>query len=155
MSIRKDFVIKLVSPYLSCTFSASYESGAGLDEDQELFQYVIYDTAKKGPRVINLDDRGPKHANYAPPTSLSVHLSKIDMPELRPRLENLRTGPSMRARPPVVESPVSVVPEERASQKPEVNEKARKKAEKEAQRRAEKEAKEAKKTGKTKKRAFT
>ncbi|KAI0085851.1 hypothetical protein BDY19DRAFT_964703 [Irpex rosettiformis] len=131
---------------------------AGLDQDQELFQYVIYDTGKKGPRIINLDDNGPNHANYAPPTSLSVHLSKIDMPELRPRLENLRTGPSMRARPAVVDSPITLIREDkgkftgRANEKEEKEqEKAHKKAEKEAQRRAEREAKEAKKAEKNKK----
>jgi hypothetical protein len=54
---------------------------AGLDEE-ELHQYVLYDVqeAKKGPRRINLDDE-PKN-KYAPPKSLSVHLSKISMPEL-------------------------------------------------------------------------
>lgn len=42
---------------------------------------------QKGPRIINLDDNSGKGKNkeYIPPTSLTVHLSKIDIPELRPR----------------------------------------------------------------------
>ncbi|KAG6886198.1 hypothetical protein C0993_010760 [Termitomyces sp. T159_Od127] len=52
-----------------------------------LHQYVVYDEAKKkGPRRINLDDVKPTTtATYTPPTSLTVHLSKIDMPELQPK----------------------------------------------------------------------
>ena len=60
-----------------------------------MHQYVIYDTEKttprKGPKRINLDDPDPKKGKdkdkYAPPTSLVVHLSKIDMPELQPKPE--------------------------------------------------------------------
>lgn len=58
--------------------------------DSELHQYVIYDAQKqipqKGPRVIKLDDQPSKSKarDYTPPDSLIVHLSKIDMPELRP-----------------------------------------------------------------------
>ncbi|KAG6870643.1 hypothetical protein C0992_012806, partial [Termitomyces sp. T32_za158] len=41
---------------------------------------------KKGPRRINLDNvKPPTTATYTPPTSLTVHLSKIDMPELQPK----------------------------------------------------------------------
>ncbi|KAI0657913.1 hypothetical protein C8Q70DRAFT_918525 [Cubamyces menziesii] len=68
---------------------------SGVAEDEELFQYVIYDTRqgspqRKGPRRINLDDPDPKgkgkeQSKYAPPTSLTIHLSKIDMPELQPK----------------------------------------------------------------------
>ena len=123
----------------------------GLDQDQELFQYVIYDTARRGPRIINLDNNGPNHANYAPPTSLSVHLSKIDMPELRPRLENLRTGPSMRARPPLIQSPIAQAHSSEGGHKGGASDKAQKKAEKEAQKKAEKEAKKAEKNKKDKK----
>jgi hypothetical protein len=57
-------------------------------EDQELYQYVLYDTAvtgQKGPRRINLDDDKGKGKTYTPPNSLSVHLSKIPMPELQPK----------------------------------------------------------------------
>lgn len=64
----------------------------GLDEEGELHQYVIYEQAKqKGPKVIKLDDpkgKNPEVENYTPPTSLTVHLSKIDMPELKPRAHN-------------------------------------------------------------------
>ena len=69
----------------------------GLDDEQELFQYVVYDTEKaKGPRVIKLDDPAPSpHKTYAPPTSLKVHLSKIDIPELKPRPEP--TAPKSRS----------------------------------------------------------
>ncbi|KAI0690208.1 hypothetical protein BC835DRAFT_1365514 [Cytidiella melzeri] len=109
---------------------------AGLDEDQDLFQYVIYDTAKKGPKRINLDDRAPSHASYSPPTSLTVHLSKIDMPELRPKLESLRAGPSTRARPTVTESPSPIPEREKARHKEKEREKAQKQAEKEAQKEA-------------------
>ena len=60
-----------------------------MDEEGELHQYVIYEQGKpKGPKVIKLDDPKNKNAemeNYAPPTSITVHLSKIDMPELKPR----------------------------------------------------------------------
>ncbi|PPQ90776.1 hypothetical protein CVT25_010165 [Psilocybe cyanescens] len=57
---------------------------AGLSEE-ELHQYVLYDTEdqKKGPRRINLDD-DPKN-KYAPPKNLTIHLSKISMPELQPK----------------------------------------------------------------------
>ncbi|KIJ65109.1 hypothetical protein HYDPIDRAFT_88706 [Hydnomerulius pinastri MD-312] len=70
-------------------------------EDMTLHQYVLYDTEKplshKGPRVINLDDGKGKSSGYSPPTSLVVHLSKIDMPELRPRQASssrIRTSPT-------------------------------------------------------------
>jgi hypothetical protein len=58
---------------------------SGLSEDEELHQYVLYDTqeAKKGPKRINLDD-DPKD-KYTPPKNLTVHLSKISMPELQPK----------------------------------------------------------------------
>ena len=66
---------------------------SGLDEDEALHQYVIYDTPKtKGPRRINLDDPSTGASKpYAPPTNLTVHLSKIDMPELPPLIERLRS----------------------------------------------------------------
>lgn len=57
---------------------------AGLPDD-ELHQYVVYDV--KQPKRINLDDppAGPSAQSYQPPDSLMIHLSKIDMPELKPR----------------------------------------------------------------------
>lgn len=63
-----------------------------MNEEGELHQYVIYEQAKlKGPRIIRLDNPKGKNTemeNYTPPTSLTVHLSKIDMPELKPRTAN-------------------------------------------------------------------
>jgi hypothetical protein len=58
--------------------------------DKELYQYVRYDTATippKGPKIINLDDNKDKGKgkDYTPPNHIVVHLSKIDIPELRPR----------------------------------------------------------------------
>ncbi|KAG6910197.1 hypothetical protein DXG01_012332 [Tephrocybe rancida] len=53
---------------------------------QVVEQYVLYDTEKKkGPRRIKLDDNVKPATTYTPPTSLTVHLSKIDMPELQPK----------------------------------------------------------------------
>ena len=50
---------------------------------EELHQYVIYDAQTSGRlQRIKLDD--PPNA-YTPPSSLTVHLSKIPMPELQPR----------------------------------------------------------------------
>ena len=58
----------------------------GLSEEAELHQYVLYDTreGRKGPRRINLDD--DLKNKYAPPQNLTVHLSKIPMPELQPKI---------------------------------------------------------------------
>lgn len=58
--------------------------------DKDLYQYVLYDTVqipRKGPKTINLDDNKDKAKgkDYTPPSNIVVHLSKIDMPELRPR----------------------------------------------------------------------
>jgi len=60
---------------------------AGLDEEEGLHQYVLYDQQeqKKGPRIINLDDKNKN--KYAPPKNLTVHLSKISMPELQPKAQ--------------------------------------------------------------------
>lgn len=74
----------------SCDLSVQRsESCAGMDEEGELHQYVIYEQTKpKGPKVIKLDNPKGKNSemgNYTPPTSITVHLSKIDMPELKPR----------------------------------------------------------------------
>ncbi|EJD07364.1 uncharacterized protein FOMMEDRAFT_164351 [Fomitiporia mediterranea MF3/22] len=61
----------------------------GLDE--ELYQYVQYDTekstGKKGPRIIKLDDDAEEKDRYKPPESLTVHLSKIPLPELQPKVK--------------------------------------------------------------------
>ncbi|KAH9016932.1 hypothetical protein EDB84DRAFT_1629956, partial [Lactarius hengduanensis] len=49
---------------------------------EELHQYVIYDAEPRAPRRIKLDN--PPANTYTPPTSLTMHLSKIPMPELCP-----------------------------------------------------------------------
>lgn len=66
--------------------------GLGLADNQELYQYVLYDAepVPKGPKRINLNDgpdkdRSKADPKYAPPTNLTIHLSKIPMPELQPR----------------------------------------------------------------------
>ncbi|KAF7315274.1 hypothetical protein MIND_00041800 [Mycena indigotica] len=75
--------------------------------DQELHQYVLHDTQpRKGPRRINLDDM--TEDKYKPPESLTVHLSKIPMPELQPKAKGT-TDPKL----PVTE----VKPESRKEQK--------------------------------------
>lgn len=80
---------------------------AGLEE--ELHQYVLYDTqAQKGPKRINLDDTPAKN-KYAPPESLTVHLSKIPMPELQPQAKN--------PPPPPVAPDTRPVPETKESKK--------------------------------------
>lgn len=63
----------------------TYLSFSGLSDEEELHQYVLYDTqeGRKGPRRINLDD--DMKNKYAPPKNLTVHLSKISMPELQPK----------------------------------------------------------------------
>jgi hypothetical protein len=78
-----------------CTLISSdhgIDYGAGVAFDQELYQYVVYDTQpepSKGPRVIKLDgpSKGKGKDAYAPPESLTVHLSKISMPELEPKVD--------------------------------------------------------------------
>ena len=61
-------------------------------DDSELYQYVQYDTVqpqvKKGPRIIKLDDDAVDKDKYKPPENLIVHLSKIPMPELQPKVKN-------------------------------------------------------------------
>lgn len=60
----------------------------GLSDEEELHQYVLYDTpegGKGGPRrIINLDD--DMKNKYVPPKNLTVHLSKIAIPELQPKV---------------------------------------------------------------------
>jgi len=60
-------------------------SNVGIEE--QLHQYVLYDTVRpKGPKRINLDDaEDGKGKIYIPPNSLTIHLSKIPMPELEPK----------------------------------------------------------------------
>ncbi|KAH9986102.1 hypothetical protein BJV74DRAFT_546014 [Russula compacta] len=62
---------------------------------EELHQYVIYDTQTAGLQRIKLDD--PPRNTYTPPSSITVHLSKISMPELRPRptAPKIHTSPNL------------------------------------------------------------
>ncbi|KAJ3572362.1 hypothetical protein NP233_g3130 [Leucocoprinus birnbaumii] len=76
---------------------------AGLSDEEELHQYVLYDTKpeKKGPRIINLDDNDKdKNKKYKPPNSLTIHLSKIPMPELQPKAQQGSDGKKARAPSP-------------------------------------------------------
>ncbi|KAF8170263.1 hypothetical protein K438DRAFT_1614343 [Mycena galopus ATCC 62051] len=77
---------------------------AGLED--ELHQYVLYDTqVQKGPKRINLDDTPAKaKAKYAPPESLTVHLSKIPMPELQPQAKKPPPPPALPDSRPVLET---------------------------------------------------
>ncbi|KAG8713852.1 hypothetical protein FRC08_012718 [Ceratobasidium sp. 394] len=60
--------------------------------EEELHQYLRYEDeqqeAPKGPKVINLDESRPSKDSplkaYTPPRTLTIHLSKIPMPELVP-----------------------------------------------------------------------
>ncbi|CAE6417864.1 unnamed protein product [Rhizoctonia solani] len=59
--------------------------------EEELHQYLRYEDEKtsepKGPKVIRLDGSPPKDSplkDYKPPQTLTIHLSKIPMPELAP-----------------------------------------------------------------------
>lgn len=68
---------------------------AGVSDEEGLHQYVLYEgsPALKGPKRINLDGgavkgKGKASVDYTPPTSLTVHLSKIPMPELQPKAES-------------------------------------------------------------------
>ncbi|KAL7280938.1 hypothetical protein ACG7TL_005887 [Trametes sanguinea] len=130
----------------------------GIAEDEELYQYVIYDSRqaspqRKGPRRINLDDPEPKspkgkdQARYAPPTSLTVHLSKIDMPELQPKA----TPTAMRKASG--SGAGSTSPTVSRGGVPEISDKDKRRAEKEskkADKESKKSAKESKKGGKEK-----
>ena len=119
---------------------------AGIAEDEELHQYVIYETEqqRKGPKRINLDDPDPRKGatKYAPPTSLTVHLSKIDMPELHPRATPARRA-SVSTSPTAIQPPFASL--SLSAPVPELSEKERKRIEKE-RKKAEKEGK--KKKGK-------
>lgn len=80
---------------------------AGLDDD-ELHQYVLYDLEKKKERKrINLNDDAEQKNKYTPPSSLLVHLSKIDMPELQPK-STLTSQPSKPSKPSKGKEPMTV-----------------------------------------------
>ena len=117
----------------------------------------MYATAKaKGPRRINLDDPNPNtNKTYAPPTSLSVHLSKIDMPELRPKVENKPERASVKPPPLVPANDASTAKSDaqrRAREKERLREeKEREERERQQEKARKKAEKEAKKQGKNKK----
>ena len=69
------------SPHFPLTHLPFIEVNAGALRE-ELNQYVVYDAQPRAPQRIRLDD--PPANTYTPPTSLTVHLSKIPMPELCP-----------------------------------------------------------------------
>lgn len=72
---------------------------AGISDDEELHQYVVYDTVKtKGPRRINLDDNDKSKNKYTPPNTLSIHLSKIPMPELQPKAQTMKDSDDSKRR---------------------------------------------------------
>ncbi|KDQ13076.1 hypothetical protein BOTBODRAFT_133991 [Botryobasidium botryosum FD-172 SS1] len=81
------------------TKRAHYRSG------EELHQYVSYqeyvEPQRKGPRVIKLDEpntAGPSSSKaYQPPPNLTIHLSKISMPELQPKAQAPTVAPSKRS----------------------------------------------------------
>lgn len=107
--------------------------------DQELFQYVSYDTerprdasGKKLPRVINLDNDNPD--KYKPPDSIVVHLSKIVMPELQPKA---KPKPKQKEKETVAKNGKSKVDKKRQQQEKE-DEKLAKRLLEEEQRKAKK-----------------
>ncbi|EJD48273.1 hypothetical protein AURDEDRAFT_101921 [Auricularia subglabra TFB-10046 SS5] len=66
---------------------------AGIEQDLHL--YPSYDEApRKGPKIIRLDDPTTGAANYKPPMNLTIHLSKIPMPELQPKPKKSGKHPS-------------------------------------------------------------
>ncbi|KAL0571670.1 hypothetical protein V5O48_010288 [Marasmius crinis-equi] len=103
---------------------------AGVEEP--LHQYVSMDAiVPKGPKRINLDDSKGK-APYKPPENIRIHLSKIPLPELQPKV---KAPPRL----PIIET--SSKPKDKGKDK----EKAR---EKEKERAREKEKASKKKDGK-------
>lgn len=80
--------------------------------EEELHQYLRYEDepakAPKGPKVIKLDESPSKDTSikgYSPPKTLTIHLSKIPMPELMPvapppKPANLQKTPTVIAPPP-------------------------------------------------------
>ncbi|KAF8606033.1 hypothetical protein BDV93DRAFT_543190 [Ceratobasidium sp. AG-I] len=80
--------------------------------EEELHQYLRYEDepekAPKGPKVIKLDVLPQKDTpikGYSPPKTLTIHLSKIPMPELMPvapppKPSNLQKTPTVISPPP-------------------------------------------------------
>ncbi|KAH9032702.1 hypothetical protein EDB85DRAFT_1820922, partial [Lactarius pseudohatsudake] len=74
--------VRFASPAdMSRVYSSPLEVTPGALHE-ELHQYVIYDAEPRAPHRIKLDD--PPANTYTLPTSLTMHLSKIPMPELCP-----------------------------------------------------------------------
>ncbi|KZV98779.1 hypothetical protein EXIGLDRAFT_831994 [Exidia glandulosa HHB12029] len=72
---------------------------AGIEETLHL--YPSYDEVpRNGPKIIRLDDPATSTAtNYKPPVNLTIHLSKIPMPELQPKPKNAKqSSPPPRQR---------------------------------------------------------
>lgn len=121
----RDFGIYLAS----CVFSSGHHPFIisfieGDEDDQELHQYVSYDAQtkkKKGPRRINLNDPIGLGKGYSPPSNLTVHLSKIDMPELQPKnrsksVKNTKPRPTSMIVPP--SGPLPAIPSARSPPSP-------------------------------------
>ncbi|KAH8832783.1 hypothetical protein DL96DRAFT_1583341 [Flagelloscypha sp. PMI_526] len=80
-SVEASHVPKVLQ-VVEATKRLRYKNG---EDEEPLHQYVLYDQQKKkGPKRINLDTQKGSKA-YEPPSSLSVHLSKIEMDELKPK----------------------------------------------------------------------
>ena len=65
---------------------------------EDLHQYVVYDSKPIGLQRTKLDD--PPQNSYLPPSSLSVHLNKIPMPELNLRPTAPKQHPYPKPPPP-------------------------------------------------------
>jgi hypothetical protein len=87
---RGDSLLRSDCPVLCRSSESPDVSARVLSED--LHQYVVYDSQPTGLQRIKLDD-SPRNA-YTPPSSLSVHLSKISMPELHPHPTAPKQHPS-------------------------------------------------------------
>ncbi|KAG8691655.1 hypothetical protein FRC11_013671 [Ceratobasidium sp. 423] len=96
--------------------------------EEELHQYLRYEdekpTAPKGPKVIKLDASPPKESppkTYKPPQTLTIHLSKIPMPELAPIAPPPKPSGSQRV--PTIRQPSPPSPRQRtnSSGKPPAN----------------------------------
>lgn len=88
---------------------------AGIEETLHL--YPSYDESpRNGPKIIRLDDPttcvtlhiedvelrvcdSSSSSNYKPPVNLTIHLSKIPMPELQPKPKQAGKGPGMQPSP--------------------------------------------------------
>ncbi|KAF8317173.1 hypothetical protein DL93DRAFT_2077390 [Clavulina sp. PMI_390] len=87
------------------------------DADEELFQYLTYDQedeSKKKKRVIKLDDKpDPKKNEYKPLNTLTIHISKIPIPELGHQNQSSSrpspsSAPPAKTRPPNGKTPLTL-----------------------------------------------